>query len=233
MPPVIGITLCLDEQERWRKGRQYLYLDHAYALAVERAGAVAVQLPIQRNARRLLDRIDGLLLPGGDDLPPDAPYPAEVEFDLTPQRQIDFDRRLLGEALARHIPVLGICYGAQLLALHHGGRLHHHLPLDLPASQPHQLPEQAGRHALTTEPGSRLAQLLDESVAEVNSLHHQAVADPGSGMRVCARSPDGVIEAIEAVDERFAIGVQWHPEKLSGPGSERLFRALVAASAEG
>jgi putative glutamine amidotransferase len=63
----------------------------------------------------------------------------------------------------------------------------------------------------------------------VNSLHHQAVAEPGRGVRVSARSPDGVIEAIEC-DGMFAVGVQWHPEKLPGAGRLVLFRALVAAA---
>ena len=233
MAPIIGITLCLDASERWRRGRQYLYVDHAYALAVERAGGVPLHLPIGRSAEPGVDRIDALLLPGGDDFAPETPYPADVHFELAPERQIAFDRQVLARALERAIPVLAICYGAQLLALHHGGRLHHHLPLDRPASGPHQLAERDGRHALLTEPDSRLAGLLAGGCAQVNSLHHQAIAEPGAGMRVCARAPDGVVEAIEARDGRFEIGVQWHPEKLAGPARECLFRALVAACAGG
>jgi putative glutamine amidotransferase len=129
--------------------------------------------------------------------------------------------------------VLGICYGAQLLALQHGGSLHHHLPFDRPDGDEHRLPEDGGRHTVLPAPGSRLAALVGEAAVAVNSLHHQAVARPGAGMRACARAPDGVIEAIEAADGSFVLGVQWHPERLDGPAGVGLIAALVAASARG
>jgi len=243
-PPLIGITLCLDDLGRWRSGRRYLYVDQAYSCAVEAAGGRPLQLPIQAEPEPLVDLLDGLLLPGGDDFLPDTPYSEDVAFEPAPAEQIDFDRRVLGRALERGIPVLGICYGAQLLALQHGGRLHHHLPIDVPGSDPHQLPEANGRHPIRIEPDSRLASICcgprprdsdsqDRLEVDVNSLHHQAVADPGHGMRVCARSPDGVIEAIENPSSVFEIGVQWHPEKNDDGTGARLFRALVAASAAG
>ena len=242
MPPLIGITLCLDDRGRWRRGRRYLYLDEAYARAIESAGGQPVQLPIQAEPDALVDMLDGLLLPGGDDFLPEKPYSEEVAFEPAPAEQIDFDRRVLARALARGIPVLGVCYGAQLLALHRGGRLHHHLPIDVPESQSHQLPESSGRHRIRIEHGSRLAAICcgqapggaasdDALTVKVNSLHHQAVADPGAGMRVSARSADGVIEAIENPDAAFEIGVQWHPEKNGGKIGARLFRALIEASA--
>jgi putative glutamine amidotransferase len=233
MPPVIGITQCLDERGRWRAGRRYLYGDHAYAEAVEAAGGAPILLPIQREVATLIDRIDALLLPGGDDFLPDTPYPADVRFEPAPSAQIDFDRRILRCALERGRPVLGICYGMQLLALHHGGRLHHHLPLDLPDSQPHQLPLESGRHGLEPVTGSRFAAIIGADPLEINSLHHQGVADPGTGMRVCARAPDGVIEAIETEGYGFTLGVQWHPEKLDGVAGYAVFRSLVEAARDG
>ncbi len=231
MKPIIGISQCLDDRGRWRRNREYLYLDSAYARAVEAAGGIAMHLPIQRDADGLLRRIDALLLPGGDDLPPESPYPADVPFDPAPARQIEFDRRLLAGALHRALPLLGVCYGMQLLALHQGGRLHYHLPLDLPTAQTHQLPNDDDRHPLIVEANTKLASTLGRSPAPVNSLHHQAVAAPGHGLRVCARSPDGVVEAIESEDEAFCMGVQWHPEKLEGHGRDAIFGALVAAAA--
>ena len=141
-----------------------------------------------------------------------------------------FDTRLLAGALDRQLPVLGICYGMQLLALHHGGTLHHHLPHDLPGAGAHQLPEVDGRHAIMLSAGTRTAAAMGDHCEPVNSLHHQAVAEPGAALRVSARAGDGVIEAIEARGDHFAMGVQWHPEKLGDTASDGLFRALVAAA---
>jgi len=232
--PRIGIPLCIDARERWRPGRVYLYADHAYARAIDAAGALPVHLPAQSQPAEIVAEIDGLLLPGGDDFAPEQPYPDDVTFDLAPPSQIEFDQALLRAALARRIPVLGICYGAQLIALHHGSSLHHHIPLDQPDALEHQLPEADGRHSIDLEPGSRLADLLspdDEGRGQVNSLHHQAIDELGPGLRATAHAPDGLIEGFESIDERFILGVQWHPEKLDDVASGRLFAAFVQACA--
>ena len=232
MKPLIGITQSLDDRGRWRAERDYLYIDRAYSLAVERAGGVALHLPIQADPGDLGDlvaRIDGLLLPGGDDLRPPTPYPPDIAFDLAPEPQIEFDTRLLDLALERELPILGICYGMQLLALRAGGTLHYHLPLDLPDARPHD----DGRHQLRVEPGTRLADILGSSPTDVNSLHHQAVARPGPGLRISAYAEDGVVEAIESESEHFCVGLQWHPEKLGGDAGDAPFRALVEACQHG
>ncbi len=145
-------------------------------------------------------------------------------------RQLAFDRQLLGAALERGLPVFGICYGMQLLAVCFGGKLLYHIPHDRPQAGEHQLSEADGRHGLIVEERTRLETLLGHDPGPVNSTHHQAVAEPGQGMRVCARSEDGLIEAIEPEASRFWIGVQWHPEKLKGLHRDALFGAFVAAS---
>ncbi|MDH4017653.1 MAG: gamma-glutamyl-gamma-aminobutyrate hydrolase family protein, partial [Actinomycetota bacterium] len=225
--PLIGIPPCLDARERWRAGRVYVYADHAYARAIDAAGGLPVHLPMQSSHAELVARIDGLLLPGGDDFAPDRAYPDDVTFELAPDEQIAFDRALLDAALARPLPVLGICYGAQLIALAAGGRLHHHIPVDRPDAIDHQLPEADGRHLVALTPGSRLhACLADErGEAMVNSIHHQAVAELGGDLEATARSEDGLIEGFEAPGG-FVVGVQWHPEKLDGLESSALFRAF-------
>lgn len=228
MRPLIGIALCLDDRGRRRHGRTTHYLDAAYTRAVEVGGGVPLLLPLQRDAAALVDRIDGLLLPGGDDFPPPRPYPDDVDFELAPSKQIEFDGRLLDHAFARELPVLAICYGMQRLALHAGGSLHADIATDLPDAAEHRLAEDDGRHALQVEADSRLAGILGPAPGPVNSRHHQAVASAGA-LRVVARADDGVIEAIERETGPFCVGVQWHPEKLEGPHREQLLAAFVDA----
>jgi len=223
MRPLIGIPPRLSE--RGQGGAAYR-IGAALVAAVEQAGGAALLLPAQRDPEALAARLDGVLLPGGGDFLPQRAYPDAVEFDPVAPRQLAFDRSLLAAALERRLPLLGICYGMQLLALHSGGSLHYDLPTDVPQASPHRLGA-GGRHGLEVQPGSRLAQILDGACASVNSRHHQAVADPGQA-RASARAPDGVIEAIE-LDQGFALGVQWHPEDMQDASRERLFGAFVAA----
>ena len=241
MLPAIGIPLCLDARGRWRPGRDYLYLDEAYARAIDDAGGLPVLLPIQtpESAPELIARVDALLLPGGDDFAPPEPYPAEVRFDLAEPRQIEFDRALLRAALLACKPVLGICYGMQLLALEAGGSLHHHLPVDVPAALEHGAGAMGtAEHRVAVDDGSQLGAWLPAGEYAINSRHHQAVRDPGA-LRVVARAPDGVIEAIESPGSPAAtsrapqFGVQWHPEALEGPAGDGLLRGFVELAASG
>jgi putative glutamine amidotransferase len=226
MRPLIGIPPRLDE-----RGREpgSLRIGTAVVAAVEAAGGTAVLIPPQRDAQAIAAHLDGLLVPGGGDFLPERAYPAEVGFDAVAPRQLAFDRALLAAGLERGLPVLGICYGMQLLALHCGGALHYDLATDLPQASPHRLG--GGRHALRLAPGSTLARVLGEDPGPVNSRHHQAVSDPGRA-RIGATAPDGVIEAIE-LERGFALGVQWHPEDLEGAQRERLFGAFVEACRRG
>ena len=230
MGPIIGISLCLDENTERNDGREVQYIDTRYVRAIQDAGGTAIHLPIQDDVESLIEDIDGLLLPGGDDFLPPQPYPDDVVFRPVPERQLAFDRKLLEGALERGIPLLGICYGMQLLALRFGGKLLYHIPHDRPDAGEHELPEPDGQHALIVEPRSRLENLLGREPGPVNSRHHQAVAEPGVSMRVGARSEDGLIEAIEPDVSRFWIGVQWHPERMKGAHRDALFGAFVAAS---
>jgi len=233
--PQIGIPLTLDDRERWREGRAYHYIDRSYADAVSDAGGIALQLPIQNDPAALVDSLDGLLLPGGDDFPAEGSSPNgisdEVRLDLVSPEQLAFDEALYEAASSRAIPILGICYGMQLMARMRNGVLDIHLPSQRPDVDCHKLPPDA-RHPIQIEPGSQLAGIIGCETCDVNSLHQQAVRRVGPKHRAVAISRDGVIEAFEgssANSNAWEIGVQWHPEKMFEISSRRLFHAFVEA----
>ena len=201
-----------------------------YAEALRKAGIEPVL--ISAEDPRSLCGLQGLLLTGGTDLNPARygapPHPASEAPD---DRRDELETRLLAEALAANLPVLAICRGMQLFNVAHGGTLPQHLENsaahvvrgDDPALPAHQI---------LVEPETRLAAILGAGAQAVNSRHHQAVERVGAGLRVTARStPDGVIEALERNDRRFALGVQWHPEDQARRDATqmKLFEAFAAA----
>jgi putative glutamine amidotransferase len=206
-------------------------LDARYADALAEAGGEPVPLVAWRAPEDALAGLAGLVIPGGGDFAPERPYPPGVVFDPVPVAQLAAERALLAAALARDLPVLGICYGMQLLADVSGGSLVFDIASDRPGAAPHRLAEPAGRHGIALAAGSRLAACFESDAIEVNSSHHQAVDEPGRGLVVVARAADGLVEAIECEDPaRFALGVQWHPERMDAAHRARLFGAFLEAS---
>ncbi|MFM7298260.1 MAG: gamma-glutamyl-gamma-aminobutyrate hydrolase family protein [Planctomycetota bacterium] len=210
-------------------------LKNRYADAVLRAGGVPVAIPPvggPSDIRRLLERVDGLVLSGGDDF--DTARlglgPTHAAAKPVPSAKQDFDVALAQAALELRVPTLGICYGMQLLGLVGGGSLFQHLPEEWSGKNPHS---GGVVHAVTPERGSRLARVVDVPELDVVSRHHQAVRGVGARWKVCARDAEGLIEAIELEGDAFVLGVQWHPELApEGTAHDRLFRALVFAAAQ-
>jgi putative glutamine amidotransferase len=212
MKPRIGIS------------RPGLPLDARYPDAIAEAGGEPVQLATLGELRTAPDGLAGLVIPGGADFAPPQPYPAGVVFEPVPPAQLAAERALVAAALARGLPLLGICYGMQLLADVAGGSFLFDISTDRPAAGPHRLPEPAGRHTIEITPGSRLAAALGAGTIAVNSSHHQAVDAPGRGLRVVARAADGIVEAIESSDPAHCVlGVQWHPERMDRAHRTALF----------
>lgn len=211
-----------------------LELATRYANAILKNGGIPVAIPPiggPTDVERLLERVDGVLLSGGDDFDTQrlGLGPVHPKAQLTPSEKQDFDLVLARALIAKHVPVLGICYGMQLLGLAEGARIHQHIPDDRPGARTH-----SGNvvHSVDIEDGSKLARIMRERSLEVVSRHHQALASVAEPWRVCARDDQGLIEAIERAQHPFAIGVQWHPELArEGSANDRLFQGLVGAAA--
>lgn len=212
-----------------------------YIEAVAEAGGAPVLVPMDLNPDTLAAiyaNLDGLLLPGGDDVAPyryhQDPHPGLGHVD---DRRDELELTLATWALRDNLPVLGICRGIQVLAVAAGGTLYQDVPSQLSGAASHDVREH-GRdhrcHDITIQPGSRLAQALGTVSTPVNSFHHQAVLDVPPGFSVSATAPDGVIEGIESAGHNFAVGVQCHPEGMwqtTAPEFAGLFREFVAAAA--
>ena len=230
--PLIGITSYLDEAS-WGVWRQpAALLPRTYVDAVTGAGGTAVLLPPQGSgAPELVARLDALVVAGGPDVDP-ARYGAEADPRTGPPNTARdaWEAQLLDAALARDLPLLGVCRGMQLLNVALGGRLLQHLP-DQVGDTGHQ-PGRAvfGELTARVRPGSLLGGIVGRSVG-VRCYHHQAVAELGAGLLPSAWSEDETVEAIELPGHRFVLGVQWHPE--TDPGDRRLFDALVTAARTG
>jgi putative glutamine amidotransferase len=223
--PIVGITSYV-EHAAWGVWTDALavLVPHTYVEAVTAAGGRAVVLPPDDTDGDAVRAVDALVIAGGADVGPDLygdePGPLTVIRPGRDQGEV----ALVRAALAADLPVLGICRGMQLLAVLHGGRLHQHLPDVLGHDKHRPASGLYGSHGVTFAPGSLAARILDDG--EVNTYHHQGVADPGS-LVPTGWADDGLIEVIEDPAKRFVIGVQWHPEEA---GDVRLFRALVRAA---
>jgi len=231
--PLIGLTLDAEREGGWSNYPWYA-LRQNYTEAVAAAGGLAVALPHDAGlAEAYLDRLDGLIVTGG-------------AFDVDPALYGEADRHetvalkvgrtaaelsLLKGAMARNMPVLGICGGQQLLAVALGGTLIQHIPDALPEALAHEQKTshyEAG-HEVEICAGTKLRRIVGADRMRVNTSHHQAVKTPGRGV-VNAIAPDGVIEGIEDPGQKFCIGVQWHPEYLVDAGDKAIFKAMMAAA---
>lgn len=239
-PPVIAITADGDsaDSNRGELHDPLFVLPQRYCQAVQNAGAVPVIIPpgiSSRHHRTLLERIDGLLVSGGN-------------FDIHPRHYGEKPHKHLGHikpertraelesieiALIRDLPVLGICGGAQAINVALGGSLYQDIASQLPDAMEHQQAARKhyGGHAIEVRRGTLLHRVFGRRVLEVNTSHHQAIRDLGRGLMINATAPDGLIEGIESARHSFVLGVQWHPEALTTRISlhQKIFRFFVTA----
>jgi putative glutamine amidotransferase len=236
-------VVVLTATTRLVDGVERVRLNAAYVRALEAEGLVPVVVPPSadpRAATRVLDSAAGLVLTGGEDVDP-AEYAESPHPELGPvNRARDAtELALLASARDRGVPTLAICRGIQVVNVALGGTLVQDLPSQRPGTASHERDDRrdARVHDVLVEPGSRLAAALGAHALAVNSMHHQALDRVSGSVRVSARAPDGVIEGIESVDERWwMLGVQWHPEELTAtpePWDRRLFAAFADACRRG
>ncbi len=229
MRPFIGITCSADDDggpviRPW------------YVRAVHEAGGLPVALPFvdtTQAAREILERVDGVVLTGSEDLDPslwgEERHPAT---DIMPPARHAAELAYCRALLEARAPTLAICGGMQTLNVAAGGTLAQHIP-DLGDSyDTHSDPDLRRRHAVRTAQHSRLAELLGSDFA-TNTHHHQAIANLADGFAATARCVDGIIEGYEASAWPTLLAVQWHPERMTDvPQQRALFRHMVQAAAE-
>ncbi|MBX3113446.1 MAG: gamma-glutamyl-gamma-aminobutyrate hydrolase family protein [Fimbriimonadaceae bacterium] len=224
MKPIIGISAATMTSPRSGREHGRIYLERDYADRVIEAGGVPILIPPGADFVYLGPILDGLIIPGGNDI--DASNWGEENHPEVTIENPERTNTELGifDHLRPEVPVLGICYGCQLLNVHLGGSLIQHLP-DVVGEDYHRGdPIQNYR----IEPDTRLAGILGDS-AQGKSWHHQAVDKTGENLRVSAWHEDGTVEAIESTSGRWFVGVQWHPERTEGEDSEKLFSAFIQA----
>jgi putative glutamine amidotransferase len=229
--PLIGIgsDVLIREGERERAFAFMTYVE-----SVRRAGAVPVVIPPQpENAADVVENLDGILLAGGDDCDP-SEYGEERHPSCEPmdKRRQSNDVALARVARQHGIPTLGICLGLQVMNVAAGGSLIQDIASSLETNIDHASePSDRHRHEVLIEQGTSLSSILGERELNVNSSHHQAIGRVAEGLRVTAVAPDGVVEGLEDPAHPFYVGVQWHPEDMSGENSaSTLFAAFIEAA---
>jgi len=228
--PIIGITTYA-ERARWGIWElDAMVLPRTYPDSVVRAGGIPVLLPpVGAGFAKVVARLDGLLLSGGADVDP-ARYqqPAHAEtVGVRPDRD-GYEFGLLAAALAADLPILAVCRGVQVLNSVLGGTLRQHVPDAVGHDGHRPEPGVFGENRIRLAAGSRTASILGAE-AKGRCHHHQALDTVAGALTVVGTADDGTVEAVEATDHRFVLGVQWHPEEDSG--DDRLVAALVEAAA--
>ena len=233
--PVIGITTRLFDDP---DGFPVLGARHLYAESISRAGGSPLLIPLtddQSLLNRLFDLCDGLVIHGGEDIDP-ARYgePPHPELGRTAPLRDELEIALVRRAWGAPKPLLGICRGLQVMNVALGGSLYQDIPSQCAGAIRHSSTSYTELvHEISFEASSRLGSLFGGNSCSVNSLHHQSVKEVASELRLVARAPDGVVEALEAPDRPFFVGVQCHPEALWQKLEPRwigLFEGLVEAS---
>jgi putative glutamine amidotransferase len=230
MRPRIGITTSLNRTDR---GTREQRLDLAYVRAVERAGGLPLVVPMLETdeaADAFAALLDGLVVTGGPAVTDGLVGALPDDIDETDPDRVASDGRLLRAFLDARRPALGVCYGMQLASALRGGTIWADVERQHDGAAVHSPTRGATEHEVEVLPETHLRRIVGADRLAVNTRHVQAVAEPGAGLVVAARAPDGVVEALETPDGAF-VGVQFHPEAMSPP-LDSVFTDLVSRARE-
>lgn len=212
--PLIAISCDVEEEP------SKMVLRESYLFALRAAGATPVPLPVlpdQHEMERMISLVDGFIFTGGDDLnPKHYGMTARDHVDLNSEKREKTDLKYMEAALDSKKPILGVCYGMQLLNVVRGGTLYQDIRNEIDHDVlSHKLPDQLTAHKVRIKSDSKISDVFSEEEITVNSSHHQSIRSVGEGLEAVAESPDGVIEGIESENkDRYLVGVQWHPERM-------------------
>ncbi len=240
--PIIGIVASLLDESRANimESTERVFISEKFISSVECAGGIPLVLPYvsdMEDIKAQIDACDGILLCGGMDIHPiyygEEPH---EKLGFVSSREDDYQIKVARITLNRHIPILGICRGHQLLNIVCGGTLYQDIS-EVPKNTIKH--EQMSKryepyHSINIEKNSKLEKILGSSTL-VNSLHHQCIKELGKGLRATAFAKDGIIEAIEMPDRDFVMGFQWHPEEMAMHRNEEMldiFKEFIKESKE-
>jgi putative glutamine amidotransferase len=233
MKPIIGVTTFLSESSKYSSVNKF-YIDSVHA-----AGGLPVNIPIiadEQSYDEYIDLVDGILFTGGNDI---APY----YYGENPVRELqsmssirdEYEFSLFHSAYGKSLPILGICRGIQLINVALEGSLYQDINSQCPGSlghyPAHTAPDEL-YHSVQINKDTKLYDIFGEERIYTNSFHHQSVKQLGKNLVATAFSADGIVEAVESTEDRFLLGVQWHPEAMAKrhPRFLKLFREFVQAS---
>jgi putative glutamine amidotransferase len=241
MRPLIGITCSREVGGAWGLYSRGHFMDYTYddySRAIHSCGGAPILIPVAQNRDSLgtvLDRSDGLLLSGGPDINPkfyrEEPISGLGEIDEALDRM---ELEATKMAFDRDVPIFAVCRGIQVLNVALGGTLYQDIANQVRESINHtqRADKSINTHSIKIERKTLLYDLFKTGKIWVNGKHHQAIKDLAPGLNISARASDGIIEAVEITENKFTLGVQWHPEGSweVDPYSKRLFRAFVQAA---
>ncbi len=216
-------------------------VNRVYLDAIVSAGGepLCIARPSEERLRDLVSLVDGILIVGGDDIDPqqygqkNSGHSKNVDF-----KRDEVELTLVHLALAKKIPLLGICRGMQVINVALGGSLYQDIGAEMENGVVHDHHHHDGKpvprnylaHTITFKKSTQLKMLTQRETLNVNSLHHQGIKILGENLVASAHAPDGLIEAIELPEHPFAIGVEWHPEELTDQTSKEIFQAFIDAA---
>lgn len=226
MKSIIGLTSNFD----FLNNKKIIKVNNTYVNAVESGGGVPIIIPIIKELEdidRHLDIINGLIFTGGEDV-------SSLLFGEEPMKEVDticmardkMEMELFKRAYERGIPILGICRGMQLINVSLGGTLYQDINIQLPDSLGHRCTFNIhqGYHNINILDNSILFNIFNVKKLAVNSNHHQSIKKLGENLRTTSITSDGIIESIESINDKFVLGVQFHPEAMME--SDDMFKKL-------